>query len=87
MFWELFGPAPKSSDKPEFEYEATDPRSYRRDAWQRYDRVIKLATAKGIGVLLNVTGPAPYWAAEPKGRGFNKNRVVNPDPCRRSATG
>jgi hypothetical protein len=79
VFWDLFGPAPKSMDRPDFAHEETDPRSYRSDAWQRYDLVIKTATAKGIGVLLNLTGPAPHWAAEPRGRGFNKNRVVNPD--------
>jgi hypothetical protein len=79
VFWDLFGPGPTSTDRPDFSHGRTDPRSYRRDAWRRYDRVIKTASDKGIGVLLNLTGPAPFWAADPRGRGFNKNRVVNPD--------
>ena len=78
VFWNLFGPDPMSEDRPAFDEPPTDPDAYSADAWRRYDRVLKLADKHDLGVLFNVTGPAPNWAAAPKGAGFNKNRVVNP---------
>jgi hypothetical protein len=78
VFWNLFGPDARSPDRPDFEHPPTDPRAYSPDAWRRYDRVVRLARKHDLGVLLNVTGPAPNWAAAPKGAGFNKNRVVYP---------
>ena len=78
VFWNLFGPDATSPSRPRFEHPPTDPRSYSADAWRRYDRVVRLAKKHDLGVLMNVTGPAPNWAASPKGTGFNKNRVVYP---------
>ena len=78
-FWSLFGPDPTSEDRPDFDEDPTDPDAYSAAAWRRYDRIVKLARKHDLGVLLNVSGPAPNWAAAPKGAGFNKNRVVNPN--------
>jgi hypothetical protein len=41
---------------------AEDPRSYRRDIWDRFDDIVRLAQANGMDVLFNVTGPGPVWA-------------------------
>ncbi len=43
-------------------FEADDPRTYPRENWDRYDNLVKAATARGIRVYFNVTGPGPIWA-------------------------
>jgi len=41
---------------------AEDPRNYRRDIWDRFDRVVRGAYGRGMFVLFNVTAPGPVWA-------------------------
>ena len=67
VFWNLFGPAPEARRRPHFDAPPTDPDAYRSDAWQRYDRIVRLAAKHDLGVIFNVTGPAPRWAAAPRG--------------------
>ena len=43
-------------------FEADDPRTYPRGNWDRYDNLVKAATARGLRVYFNVTGPGPIWA-------------------------
>ncbi|MDQ6803868.1 MAG: hypothetical protein M3065_02620 [Actinomycetota bacterium] len=43
-------------------FDATKPSAYPSGAWSRYDRIVELAKARGIGVDFNVTGPGPLWA-------------------------
>jgi hypothetical protein len=60
VFWALVAPEPKSKTRPNFD--ATDPNGYPAASWERYDRLVTLAAAKGIGVNFNLTDPAPLWA-------------------------
>jgi hypothetical protein len=60
VFWRLVAPAPDSPGKPDFD--ATDPAAYPAGAWDRYDRIVRLAEAIGLGVNFNITSPAPNWA-------------------------
>jgi hypothetical protein len=41
---------------------AADPRSYRPEIWDRFDRLLHDAADRGMFVLLNPTGPGPRWA-------------------------
>jgi len=79
--WELFGPDPGSREKPNFPSDPGDPASYDSGAWGRFDGIVRQAAKHGLGVLFNVSGPAPHWAAGLKpGGGVFPHYVKNPDP-------
>ena len=61
LFWRIIAPANDQAQKPAFD--ATDPAAYPAEHWERYDRLIRAAQARGIGVNLNFTSPIPRWAA------------------------
>ena len=61
LFWNSVAPDPKSKTKPGG-FDASDPAAYPADNWAKYDRLIQGAAARGIGVNLDPTGPAPRWA-------------------------
>jgi hypothetical protein len=42
---------------------ATDPGAYPASKWAPYDAAIAGAVARGMGVFLDIAGPAPDWAA------------------------
>jgi hypothetical protein len=44
-----------------------DPNAYPAGKWAPYDSAIQGAIARGLGVFLNVNGPAPDWAAKGSG--------------------
>src|SRR4051794_41199595 len=60
MFWNVVAPDPKAKSKPSFD--ASDPAAYPRANWERYDRLVRLASAPGVGINFDLTGPAPLWA-------------------------
>jgi hypothetical protein len=70
LLWRNVAPAAKSSSKPDFD--TTDPKGY---AWGPYDELLTDAKARGMKVLLTVSGPVPRWATENK-----KDNVTRPDP-------
>jgi hypothetical protein len=59
--WRLVAPAPAAPVKPAG-FDAANPAAYPPGAWDRYDRLVRLADARGLGVNLDLTGPAPNWA-------------------------
>ena len=61
VFWRIVAPANDQLSKPDFD--ATDPAQYPAENWERYDRLISAALARGILVNLNFTSPVPRWAA------------------------
>jgi hypothetical protein len=61
VFWQLLAPANDAVSKPSFD--ATDPAGYQAPVWEKYDRLIKGALARGILVNLDITSPIPRWAA------------------------
>lgn len=61
VFWSLVAPANDQPQKPSFD--ATDPAQYPAIHWERYDRLIQAAQARGILINLNITSPVPRWAA------------------------
>jgi hypothetical protein len=62
--WAYIAPDPTSSTEP-VGFDAADPADYPHGAWSRYDRVVEMAAAHGIGVDFNVTAPGPLWAMRP----------------------
>ncbi len=70
MFWKKVAPRPDASTKPDFD--TTDPAGY---AWDQYDALLDDAKARGMSVLLTVSGPVPRWATEAR-----KDQLTRPDP-------
>jgi hypothetical protein len=79
VIWAALAPHPESRNRPEFH--ASDPAAYPSGAWDRYDTLVRLAAARGIGVIFDLTSPAPYWAAraDAPARGYRKN--FDPSPA------
>jgi hypothetical protein len=61
VFWVAVAPDPSSNAKPKG-FDGSDPDAYPQDHWARYDTLARLAAERGIGVMWNVTAPAPDWA-------------------------
>ena len=64
--WRAIAPDNEADRRPAFD--ATNPDAYPSGAWSNYDRVVRLAAERGIGVNFNVTAPAPDWATGTPGR-------------------
>jgi len=64
VLWSVIAPDPDSTSPPPG-FVASDPADYPAANWARYDRVVELARARGIGVDFNFTAPGPLWAMRP----------------------
>ncbi len=71
LYWKRVAPSSDASAKPDFD--TTDPAGY---DWGQYDALLDAAKARGMGVLLTVSGPVPRWATEDK-----KDSLTRPDPA------
>ena len=68
VFWVAVAPDPSSDTKPKG-FDGADPDAYPQAKWERYDTLVKLAAARGIGIMWDVSAPAPDWATgSPKAR-------------------
>jgi hypothetical protein len=59
LYWRDVAPTPENEDVPRFD--ERDPGGY---DWSVYDRIIKYADARGLRVLLTLSGPVPKWATK-----------------------
>jgi hypothetical protein len=66
VYWSIIAPANDQAQKPNLDM--SDPASYPAQLWARYDRIVRGAAARGIGVNFNLTSPVPRWAASPSPR-------------------
>jgi hypothetical protein len=57
LYWRDVAPSPRSARVPSFA--ETDPAAY---DWAKYDPLVDAAGARGMRVLLTLTGPVPKWA-------------------------
>jgi hypothetical protein len=73
LYWQSVAPAPASASVPAFD--ERDPNAY--PGFGRYDRAIAEARARGMRVLLTVSGPVPKWATRDR-----KDNVTRPSPTR-----
>lgn len=62
LYWNDVAPRADTPALPRFD--ERDPTNY---DWTRYDRMIREADARGMHVLLTVSGPVPKWATRDKG--------------------
>lgn len=61
VVWAQIAPQPESRTAPRG-FNAADPASYPAANWARYDEMVELAHADGLGVDLTLSGGAPRWA-------------------------
>jgi hypothetical protein len=73
LYWQSVAPDPSSPSVPAFD--ERDPNAY--PGFGRFDRVISEARARGLHVLLTVSGPVPKWATRDR-----KDNVTRPSPTR-----
>lgn len=72
VYWRSFAPEPDSRTAPQFD--ASDPNSYPAGTWDRLDRLVTAARARGIDPFLTLTGPVPKWATKSK-----RDNLTEPD--------
>ena len=75
VYWRSFAPRPNAKRKPGGRFVASDPATYPADTWAPLDALIRDASARGIRVHLNLTGPVPRWATKSR-----KDNVTRPSP-------
>jgi cellulase (glycosyl hydrolase family 5) len=73
LYWQSVAPDSSSATAPAFD--DTDPSAY--PGFGRYDRAISEARARGLQVLLTVSGPVPKWATRD-----HTDNVTRPSPDR-----
>lgn len=59
--WAALAPGASSERRP-VHFDATNPNAYGTAGWSTYDRIVRGAQARGIGLDLLLSGPAPLWA-------------------------
>jgi len=63
-------------------FRATNPKTYPRRNWDRYDNLVTSAQKIGLRVYFNVTGPGPTWAQEkPPASAGNVRAAWKPRPA------
>jgi hypothetical protein len=70
VYWEDFAPRPNRRSKPRFD--ASNPDAYPEGTWGRLDNLFAQTEARGMDVMLTLTGPVPTWAT--KGKRGHLNR-------------
>jgi hypothetical protein len=73
LYWQSVAPDAGSASVPAFD--ERDPNAY--PGFGRYDRAIAEARARGLRVLLTVSGPVPKWATSER-----KDNLTRPSPTR-----
>jgi hypothetical protein len=71
IYWNDVAPDPDSAKRPSFD--ASDPTAY--PGFAKYDRLLEAAHARGMKVVLTLSGPVPKWATESR-----KDNLTRPRP-------
>ena len=66
--WSSVAPHAASTRRPAH-FDPTDPAAYPASAWAPWDAIVRDSARDGIGVDLDVMGPAPRWAVRPGDHG------------------
>jgi hypothetical protein len=72
LYWNDVAPQPDAQAAPRF-----DERDPSRYDWSRYDPIVAGADARGLKVLLTISGPVPMWATKAA-----RDHVTRPDATR-----
>ena len=78
VLWRAIAPDPKSLGPPA-DFDATNPAEYPASEWAPYDRLVRLAGARGIGVDFNLSAPGPLWAMSKRARAPKYSDHWEPD--------
>lgn len=70
VLWEALAPKRRIN--------GSDPRAYKPQVWDKYDGIVRAATARGITPYLDLTYPGPRWA-QPKAPRAGIQRTWMPD--------
>lgn len=73
LYWRDVAPDPEAATAPTFDERDPD-EGY---TWERYDPLVREARARGMQLLLTISGPVPKWATRTK-----KDFVTEPSPLR-----
>jgi len=73
LYWRSVAPSPNASTSPSG-FDGSGQAGYN---WDRYDRVINEARARGVNLLVTISGPVPKWAS-----GNHKSYVYKPSAGR-----
>jgi hypothetical protein len=79
MVWRNIAPGNEQDAKPAG-FDAANPAAYPAGAWDRWDRVMRLARQRGMDVNFNITTPAPDWATGSPARS-DIDHTYTPDPA------
>ena len=63
-YWQSFAPNADSRTAPSFD--TADPNAYPAGTWDKLDRLFAATQARGMKVLVTLTGPVPKWATRDK---------------------
>jgi hypothetical protein len=72
LYWRSVAPDAKSATPPSF-----DESGQAGYDWSTYDQVISEARARGLNLLVTISGPVPRWATASR-----RDQVNNPSPAR-----
>jgi hypothetical protein len=72
VYWRQFAPRPTRRRKPRFD--AADPAAYPAGTWGPLDNLLAQTEARGIDVMLTLTGPVPKWATRNRKGYLNRPR-------------
>jgi hypothetical protein len=72
LYWRAVAPDAKSATAPSF-----DESGQAGYDWSTYDQVISEARARGLNLLVTISGPVPRWATASR-----RDQVTNPSPAR-----
>jgi hypothetical protein len=77
VVWAQVAPDRQSTKRPKG-FVGTDPADYADANWEKYDRLVREATARGFSIILTVTTPGPAWAGDCTTTTQRQVCVINP---------
>ena len=78
VLWNQVAPGYKKKRKPKG-FDGADPAAYNPALWDRYDDLVRGATARGLAIMFSPSGPIPAWASQ-CGGSLKNRRVCKPKP-------
>jgi hypothetical protein len=76
--WSVIAPAPERTQRPSG-FDATDPEAYPPGAWDRLDRLARMARERGLALNVDIAFWAPRWAVAQPAEAPDRQRIA-PDP-------
>ncbi|MCW3040600.1 MAG: hypothetical protein JWM31_2505, partial [Solirubrobacterales bacterium] len=78
VFWNRVAPDPTSKTRPSG-FDGSDPAAYPAGFWDRYDGLVRGATARGLDLILSPASPMPLWASGCPKAGAALRRTCRPN--------